>query len=225
MLIKNAIASLLCATVAYGAVLGIDVSSHQGNVNWATVASAGNKFAYVKATEGTSYINPYFAQQYDGSYNAGLIRGAYHFAHPNSGSGAAQAKYFLAHGGGWSADGKTLPGALDIEYNPSGDTCYGLSQSAMVAWIHDFSNTYNAATGRYPTIYTTTNWWQQCTGNNGGFTNNPLWLARYASTVGTIPNGWAYQSIWQYTDKSTTVGDGNYWNGSLLNLQKFAKGG
>ena len=73
--------------------------------------------------------------QYDGTYQAGLIRGAYHFALPNDSSGAAQASYFVANGGGWIADGRTLPGASDIEYNPYGAECYGLSQGAMVSWI------------------------------------------------------------------------------------------
>lgn len=50
-----------------------------------------------------------------GATNAGLIRGAYHFAHPDTSTGAAQATFFAAHGGGWSADGITLPGAIDLE--------------------------------------------------------------------------------------------------------------
>ena len=44
----------------------------------------GVRFAYVKATEGRTYRNPYFAQQYNGSYNVGMIRGAYHFALPTA---------------------------------------------------------------------------------------------------------------------------------------------
>ena len=64
--------------------LGLDVSGHQGTVDWPTAAGNHAVFAYVKATEGTYYINPDFAQQYNGSYQAGLIRGAYHFATPNT---------------------------------------------------------------------------------------------------------------------------------------------
>ncbi|KAG8700521.1 hypothetical protein FRC09_005912 [Ceratobasidium sp. 395] len=138
---------------------GIDVSSYQGNVDWAAQKSAGITFTYIKATEGTGYTNSYFSSQYSGSYNAGIIRGAYHFARPDVSTGATQADYFVAHGGGWSADGKTLPGALDIEYNPYGATCYGLSAASMVSWIKSFSDQYRAKTGRYPTIYTTTDWW------------------------------------------------------------------
>src|SRR5581483_1933978 len=107
----------------------------QGNVDWPTAAGNHAAFAYVKATEGTYYINPDFTQQYNGSYQAGLLRGAYHFATPNTTDGVSQADYFLAHGGGWSNDGKTLPPAIDLEYNPYGDTCYGLAPAALVAWI------------------------------------------------------------------------------------------
>lgn len=63
----------------------------------------------------TAFVDAYFNQNYVGATNNGIIRGAYHFAHPDSSSGAAQANYFLAHGGGWSRDGITLPGALDLE--------------------------------------------------------------------------------------------------------------
>ena len=112
---------------------GLDVSSWQGNVDWTAVWAGGGRFAYVKATESTTYVNPYFTQQYMGAYQVGLVRGAYHFALPDRSSGATQADFFAAHGGAWSADSQTLPGALDIEYNPYGPTCYGLSQSAMAA--------------------------------------------------------------------------------------------
>ncbi|KAG6862691.1 hypothetical protein C0995_008734, partial [Termitomyces sp. Mi166 len=61
------------------------------------------------------YTNPEFSSQYIGATNIGIIRGGYHFARPDISSGATQATFFLAHGGGWTADGITLPGALDIE--------------------------------------------------------------------------------------------------------------
>ncbi|KZO98338.1 glycoside hydrolase family 25 protein, partial [Calocera viscosa TUFC12733] len=210
---------------------GLDVSSYQGTVDWSTVASDGAKFAFIKATEGTDYTNPDFTQQYDGSYDAGLIRGAYHFAHagphlPDSSSGATQADYFLANGGGWSADGKTLPGMLDIEYNPSGATCYGLSTSSMVSWITSFSSTYFSATGRYPIIYTTTSWWNECTGSSAAFgANNPLFVAAYNTEgAGTLPPGWSYYSFWQWADSGTFPGDQDVWNGSQEGLEAMATG-
>ena len=204
---------------------GVDVSSHQGNVAWSTLWTSGVKWAYVKATEGTYYTNPYFAQQYNGSYNVGMIRGAYHFATPDTTNGATQANYFVDHGGGWSRDGKTLPGALDIEWNPYGAACYGKTTSGMVTWIRDFLNQYKARTGRAPVIYTATSWWKQCTGNYSGFaTANPLWVARYAAEVGELPAGWPYYTIWQYTSSGPTVGDHNHFNGDYSRVQALANG-
>jgi GH25 family lysozyme M1 (1,4-beta-N-acetylmuramidase) len=201
---------------------GIDVSKWQGNVNWASWWSQGKKFAYVKATEGTSYRNEYFAQQYNGSYNVGMIRGSYHFALPGNSSGTAQADYFVDHGGGWSADGKTLPGVLDIEYNPYGATCYGLSQASMRSWISAFTSRFKARTGRDAVIYSTTSWWTTCTGNTSQFSQtNPLWIARYSSSPGTLPNGWAYYTFWQYTDSPL---DQDYFNGDLSRLRALALG-
>jgi len=204
---------------------GVDVSSHQGNVNWSGLWSSGVKWAYVKATEGTYYKNPYFAQQYNGSYNIGMIRGAYHFATPDTATGTAQADYFVNNGGGWSRDGKTLPGALDIEWNPYGAACFGKTRSGMVTWIRDFLNRYKARTGRDAVIYTATSWWTQCIGNYSGFgAANPLWIARYNTTPGTLPAGWAYQTMWQYTSSGPIVGDHNKFNGALDRVVALANG-
>lgn len=205
---------------------GIDISGYQGNVNWAAVAP-NIDFVYIKATEGTYYTNPYFAEQYNGSYQHGLIRGSYHFAIPNNSSGSAQADYFIAHGGGWSADGKTLPGALDIEYNPYGATCYGLSASSMVNWIWNFVNEYAAREHAYPVIYSTTNWWQSCTGNYSGFAAyDPLWIANYsASGGGPLPAGWGYYTFWQYASSGSQPGDQDVFNGAYSRLQALATNG
>jgi GH25 family lysozyme M1 (1,4-beta-N-acetylmuramidase) len=205
---------------------GIDVSSYQGNIDWASVAPHID-FSYAKATEGTYYTNPDFTNQYNGPYNNGLIRGSYHFAIPNNSTGAAQADYFIAHGGGWSADGKTLPGALDIEYNPYGAECYGLSQASMVSWIHSFVNEYAAREHAYPVIYSTTDWWTTCTGNSSAFASeDPLWVANYsASGGGTLPNGWGYYTFWQYADSGSQPGDQDVFNGAYSQLQVLATNG
>ncbi|MEW1545254.1 lysozyme [Streptomyces tsukubensis] len=204
---------------------GVDVSSHQGNVDWSALWSSGVRWSYVKATEGTYYKNPYFAQQYNGSYNIGMVRGAYHFATPDTASGAAQADYFVNNGGGWSRDGKTLPGALDIEWNPYGAACYGKTASGMVTWIRDFLARYKARTGRDAVIYTSTSWWKQCTGNYSGFgANTPLWIARYNTTPGELPAGWDFQTMWQYTSSGPIVGDHNKFNGAYDRVVALANG-
>ncbi|MGJ7907925.1 lysozyme [Actinopolyspora sp. H202] len=201
-------------------VKGMDVSGHQNWVNWRHWWNKGMRFAYVKATEGTGYTSPDFNHQYTGSYKVGMIRGAYHFALPDRSGGAAQARYFVANGGGWSDDGKTLPGALDIEYNPYGPTCYGKSKRAMTAWIRDFSDTYRKLTGRYPTIYTSTSWWNKCVASDFGDTN-PLWVARYNDYIGPLPHGWGFHTFWQYTSSPL---DKNLFNGSYKQLERLARG-
>lgn len=206
-----------------GAVAGMDVSGHQGNVDWQRAWADGARFTYVKATEGTGFRNDFFTQQYTGSYAVGMIRGAYHFALPDRSSGAEQAHYFVNHGGGWSPDGRTLPGAVDMEHNPYGDHCYGLDQQRMSEWLADFSNTYRLRTGRFPAIYTTTLWWNECTGGNPFFgPNNPLWVARYNDQLGALPAGWAFQTIWQFSNSGVFPGDQNTFNGNGDQLIRFA---
>ena len=209
-----------------GTLRGLDVSGYQGNVNWSTVVAEGASFAYVKATESTNYVSGSFTQQYNGSAAAGLIRGAYHFAHPNASTGAVQADYFVDHGGAWTPDGKTLPGALDIEYNPgTGGTCYGLTQTAMINWITSFDSEYHARTGRYPVIYSTTDWWTTCTGNYSGFAaTDPLWIANYGSAPSPLPDGWSTYTIWQNDDAGTFPGDQDVFNGTADDLSTFALG-
>jgi GH25 family lysozyme M1 (1,4-beta-N-acetylmuramidase) len=217
-------------------VPGLDVSGWQvlNAANWRQIAADGAKFVYVKATEGTDYTSSQFSEQYNDSYAAGLIRGAYHFATPDTSSGAAQANYLVDHGGNWSGDGRTLPPLLDIEYNPYGQTCYGLNPGQMVSWITDFSNTVKARTGRLPAIYSTTNWWNLCTGSSSAFGANPLFIASWPSNVangpGTLPPGWSTYAIWQFTDATYSngqpglfPGDQDVFNGTLDELQTFAR--
>jgi beta-glucosidase-like glycosyl hydrolase len=202
---------------------GMDVSSAQGNVDWQAAYNNGARFAYVKATEGTTYTNPYFAQQYNGSYNIGMIRGAYHYAHPDSSSGTTQADYFVAHGGGWSGDGQTLPPALVLQPGASA-TCYGLSTTAMVNWIKAFSDDVHTKYSKYPMIYTTFNWWNTCTANSSAFaTTNPFWIASYTTTAPTsIPAGTATWTMWQSASSGLLPGGQDRFNGSFTQLRALA---
>ena len=204
---------------------GIDVSAYQGNINWAVVAP-GIDFSYAKATEGTYYTNPVFYNQYVGPWAHRVIRGAYHFAIPNNSSGQSQARYFIAHGGGWSRDGLTLPGALDIEYNPYGSECYGLSHHDMNTWIENFVKEYAFKEHVYPVIYTTTDWWRTCTGDATRFGKwDPLWIANYSqSHGGPLPRGWGFYTFWQYSDSGIFPGDQDTFNGSYDRLIALANG-
>lgn len=215
-------------------IQGMDVSNYQGNVDWTKAWAQGARFAYVKASEGTFYTNPNFDQQYGGSTDVGMYRGAYHFAMPTLTSGRDQANFFVDNGGGWTSDGRTLPPLLDIEYNPydaetmpsgGGDTCYAMSPAELISWIRDFSNTIKARTGRLPMIYTATNWWNYCIGNTSAFADHPLHIAAYNEVgAGPVPYGWKTYSFWQYSATGPFVGDSNVWNGSAAALATFVRG-
>ncbi len=206
-------------------VRGMDVSHWQGSIDWPAVRADGGRFVYIKATEAMSFTDPNFARNSAGSAAAGLFHGAYHFALPDRSSGKAQADYFVNHGGGWSADGRTLPPMLDIEYNPydQNAVCYGLSPTEMVAWVTAFSNEVRARTSRYPTIYTTTDWWTTCTGNSPRFgSTNPLFIARWSTTVGALPAGWATYTLWQHASAGVFPGDQDWFHGTITGLRRFA---
>lgn len=213
---------LMAPAASYPA--GIDVSHYQGTITWKSVKAAGIQFAYIKATEGTTYKDPNFNANYLHAYNNKVIRGAYHFARPNLSSGSAQATYFAGHGGAWSRDNLTLPGMLDLEGG-----CYGKSRASMQSWILDFYTTYKAKTGRDVVIYTSPSWWNSCTGGWSGMSaRSPLMDAHWTTAASpTIPNGFPYWTIWQYTDNGRVSGisgavDRDRFNGSSSRLLALA---
>lgn len=221
-------------------VQGLDVSSHQPDVRWQEQWNMGARFAYVKASEGNYYVNEQYGAQYQGARAVGMLRGAYHFAIPNWSSGADQARYFVANGGGWTADGYTLPPVLDFEFNPYpgrtingfyfGNTCYDMTPAQLGSWVRDFGTTMKSLTGRLPVIYTNTSWWNQCLGNPAGFSDYPLWVAAYpdspTNNAGPVPTAsWNTYSIWQYSSTGPLAGDSNVWNGDYAGLKAFASSG
>lgn len=189
--------------------LGVDVADYQHSngaaIDWSQVAAAGYKFAFVKATEGDYYANPYYASDLAQAKAAGLYVTGYHFAIPNVSDGASQADYALANGG-YAPDGRTLPLALDIEYNPYGAECYGLTPAQMVSWISVFTAEVQRVTSQQPVIYTTADWWDTCTGDSTAFGPDPLWVAGYVSGGPPIPAGWGKWTFWQYTSRGSVPG-------------------
>lgn len=92
---------------------GIDVSHHQGRIDWRRVADDGISFAYIKASEGSSFIDPLFDANWSGAGGAGIERGAYHFFSLCS-PGASQAANFLRV----VPKRLELPPAVDLELSP-----------------------------------------------------------------------------------------------------------
>ncbi|MGW3616429.1 GH25 family lysozyme [Micromonospora arida] len=216
------------ATVPPGyPVTGIDVSHHQGTIDWAAVARGGAKFSYAKATEGLSFVDSSFTANFRGAKQNGILAGAYHYARPDVSDGTSQANYFLDRAQ-YSQDGKTLIPMLDIEWPWEGSgapsPCYGLSTSQMSTWVKQFVDRVYARTGQRTMIYTNTKWWNPCTGNNATFGANPLFIANYSSTYKPLPAGWNQFTLWQYSDSGSLPGDQDVFNGSLTQLQALAGG-
>ena len=236
-----------------GTVPGLDVSEWQGpNVNWKKIAADGAKFVIIRATRGTSpvdgdpgaYVDKYFQVNQAGARANGLLQGAYHFASPHKSDGATQANYFVDNGGGWTRDGKSLPGALDMERDPYAELpkvqglrqdCYNLTPQQMIDWIRAFSRQYFARTGRYPMIYSNQSWWKNCTsspqeptGTAAFDLTNPLWVANYKEkvTAPAMPGGFTKYTFWQFwngNDKPKFPGDQNLFPGTYQQLVAFAK--
>jgi GH25 family lysozyme M1 (1,4-beta-N-acetylmuramidase) len=194
---------------------GIDVSSiqHAGGtaIDWGQVYGAGYRFAFVKATEGSYYVNPYYAADAAAARSAGLLVAAYHFAIPNDSSPTLQADLALNAAGDLTAGGQTLPVIVDLEYDPyvsldGTNQCYGLSQSAMVAWISAFVTEIQRRTGQPPVIYTIAPWWKTCTGASAAFSADPLWVASAGTSSPTMPAGWTTWEYWQFTSAATVPG-------------------
>jgi GH25 family lysozyme M1 (1,4-beta-N-acetylmuramidase) len=182
---------------------GIDVSSHDHRhfgIQWPVEVAAGSRFVYIKATEGTTYLNPHF----DGDYAAARKRdryvGAYVFARPDRGDPLGQADFFLRHAR-FSHDGRTLVPFVDLEWPYRGiptNDCYSLTPEQLRAWIHAFVARIAAGVGRKPMIYTNSYWWDPCTGNDPSFGSYPLDIANYTKKPPRLPAGWTTFALWQY---------------------------
>jgi GH25 family lysozyme M1 (1,4-beta-N-acetylmuramidase) len=220
------------AGLGAGYVSGIDIASYQhpggAGIDWGQVAGAGYRFAYIKATEGNYYNNPYYGGDSAGAAGASVFHGAYHFAIPNGSDGGSQADMLL-NSAGYVNDGRTLPPMLDMEWDPySQNACYGLNTSQMVGWIAAFSARVQQRIGRLPVIYTAAGWWNQCTGGTSAFSANPLDIASWGTGSPQTP-GWATWTFWQSTSAASVPGisgsvDADVFNGDVDALDAFVRG-
>lgn len=210
-----------------GAAQGIDVSSHNAEPSWATVKQAGFSFVGIKATEGDYYVNtattgptqPGYAAEVTHATAAGMYVMPYAFANPYPGNGSAvcQADYAWQEISSvasptYSTSSLMLPVALDIEQDPYASTetnsnsCYGLSTSAMVAFIQQFLTEMQTKSGKTPIVYTNPSFWSTCTGNSTAFGSYPLWLADYGIASPPSVAAWGSPAMWQYTSSGTVAG-------------------
>jgi lysozyme len=201
---------------------GPDVSrwQHGAPLSWSAVKASGQSFAFIKATEGAAYTNPYFASDWAGTRDAGLLHGAYHFARPSVGSGVSQARRFIAVAGNAQAAGD-LPPVLDLEQSG------GLTPTQLSTWAQQFLEETRRLTGRTPIVYTYPNFWRTSMAGTRAFTSYPLWIASYTSASTPVMPAWSRWAFWQYSSTSTVPGvagkaDMNRFNGSLTELRQLA---
>ena len=210
-------------------VPGIDVSYWNAGIDWPKVRAAGQRYVFAKATEGDFYSDPTFDDNWTGAKAAGLLRGAYHFFHPNA-DAKKQATKFIDYVKSMKDDGELAP-VLDLETHDN------QSKDKIIARAKTWLDLVEAAFGKKPIMYSGQYFLQDYFSEVGGgpppwAKDYPLWLAQYPNQYvpgmqPTLPRGWFKWTFWQYSEKGQVNGinakvDLNLFNGSLEDLYKFA---
>ncbi len=169
----------LAATESYG----IDVSHHQGRIDWRRVAADNIDFAYIKATEGVDFTDRRFAENWREADRAGVRRGAYHFF-TLCGSGAEQAAHFVRTA---PPEARALPPAVDLEL--AGNCKDRPSRTKVYAELDSFLAAVEGAWSRPMLLYVGSDWERRYP--VVGREERPLWLL---SLLGRPDERWA---IWQ----------------------------
>ena len=185
---------------------GIDVSVHNGSVEWAKVKAAGIDYAFCKTSEGGDWEDStWTSARVTAMRKAGVQVGVYHYLRPRRDrSGAEEMKFFMkqAQSAGWGKEGDLRP-VIDFEEN--GD----LSGGKVLAYLSSAVDELKAITGKTPIIYTGGPFWDA---NTNSYSNNfgcPLWLAAYVTNPDKyLPAAWNHAgwAIWQHTDRGPVSG-------------------
>lgn len=183
-------------------VRGIDVSNHQGAIDWERVRAAGISFAYVKASEGRTFTDPDFAAFASGARRAGLRVGAYHYFTLCSPGGAQAERFIAASGGPVPGD---LPPVVDLEF---GGNC------AHRPTVADFDREYaafdaavTAAFGHPPVLYLTSDFADQyldgARRRGAAQAGRQQWVRE---TLGRPGGGCVRWTFWQYSARGRVDG-------------------
>lgn len=183
-------------------VKGVDVSHWQGVINWQQMADRGVKFAFIKLTESTGWIDPRGGANLDGAEDAGILRGGYHFYRPLA-NAVAQANHFcdvLEQAGPLE-----LPPVIDLEIRDG-------AGPALAGAVRQFAQIVEQRVGRKPIIYTNRYYANDYLRGLGDY---DLWHAQYTSASNpTISDIWQTWRFWQYTSD----GDGRYYGAGSARL-------
>ena len=177
-------------------VRGIDVSHHQGAIDWSKVAGDGVRFAYLKASEGRDHRDTSFATNWSAAAATGIPRGAYHFFTFCS-PGSDQAEHFL----------RVVPperGALrpvaDVEF--VGNCRSWTSLEAVRAELRVFLERVAAAWDRQPILYVTADAYDRVLA--GQFSGYAIWIREiFRQPAPEEYGGWL---IWQFSETGRVPG-------------------
>ncbi|MEZ0579770.1 GH25 family lysozyme [Nocardioides sp. MH1] len=173
-------------------VRGVDVSHHQGPIDWEALAGDDVDFAYIKATEGSSHVDDRFAANWQDARDAGLVVGAYHFMSFDS-PGEDQARNLVA---AVPPTPGMLPPVVDLEsygeyvdHLPDASTVRPILDDLLAALEEEY--------GVPPIIYTTGDVFDAYV--DGAYDDNPVWI-RSVLLPPHLPGGrdWTF---WQYSDR------------------------
>ena len=165
---------------------GIDISHHQGVIDWAQLPGQGVDFAYIKASEGGDHRDRLFAANWAGAAQAGITRGAYHFftlCRP----GRDQAANFIA---AVPVDPDALPPVVDLEY--MGNCARPVTRQALHAELATFIRMVEAHYRKPVRLYLTEEF--DRTYGVSARVNRPLWLRRLVLEPDFGARPW---QIWQ----------------------------
>jgi lysozyme len=191
-------------------VKGIDVSYYQGTIDWTRVAADDVRFAFVRVSDGTTYIDNKFAANWAGSRAAGIKHGAYQFFRPGQ-DPIAQAEILL-DAIGRKLEPDDLPPVIDVEASD------GQSAAVIKQKVGQWIAHVKGVLGREPIIYTSFYFWRDSVGAPD-FTGSPLWHAQYSTaSCPNIAPPWQDWAFWQFTSTGTVDGisgdvDVNRFNG------------
>jgi len=183
-------------------VLGVDVYSGQGTINWTQVKNAGYIFAYAKATEGIGYTDGQYLNYAVNGVNAGVKMGAYHFAradlNPTNAGAINEANYFLSVAQPYIISCQ-MPPALDLE---GSYLQTNFTSAQLTAWIQNWMTTIENATGIKPVLY--------CNPSTAAYVNNslipyPLWVDYVSGSSTTPPPNIGVWPTWTFNQYDWTA--------------------
>lgn len=176
-------------------VKGIDVSHHQGDIDWKKVREARPKlaFVYVKCTEGKSYVDPLFRKNAEGAASVGFKVGAYHYFRMTSGA-REQFENFKSQMDAVHID---LIPMVDVERDD------GKPRKELQDSLKVLLDLLEKAYGKRPMIYGTNRSYNELCAPE--FNYYPLYIGRYGKNKPVIV-GPSHYIIWQYTEEARIPG-------------------